>query len=600
MEILYVCQLTKVMDHDGKERMALKEEYTFDSNFEICFDSEFEKLYVNRHEVIPSNFYCEFVSNVSCIIGNNGSGKTKKIDFLIDCLTKPFLIPTVFIVCEENDIVVLYKNDKFPQKIISDTNETHQEAIINFFPKYTIMLYSNVFNNQHYLKKRLSDNFIDLSSVGLLNETKTNQYENDRVLNFFRNEVKQQVDFSRRFKSNDILPFRIPETLSIQIIFSDDIDVDEPYYGYMLELLKNVKQHPIKDERVPKQGILNLEKYPLVGIFKLEIIKQVFITLLVNIYNDHRLEKDHTSFLIPKLNEFFNGSVKEDIIEEALELLKYILGRLNSCLTNKKCDYVLPYINFVDFLNIVKNNLTDFIDLNNIKNRSFDLKMNHDNSEKFLQCYFDIQSPREMFRFDWKMSSGEFALFSLFSRFNHVNKDTNDNVLVLIDEIDCLLHPKWQQKIVNYLVKSIPEIIKGKHLQFLITTHSPILLSDIPRSNVTFLTKKNSNNEVDKKHKETFGANISTIYFNSFALEQGSIGDFAKEKIDALIKAMVEVETDEEGLKTVEYKSVKDIKNSLKLKSQKEIELYINLIGEPIIRNKLLNLFEKCKGNDVS
>ncbi|MEI7587688.1 AAA family ATPase [Runella sp.] len=53
--------------------------------------------------------------------------------------------------------------------------------------------------------------------------------------------------------------------------------------------------------------------------------------------------------------------------------------------------------------------------------------------------------------------------------------------VVLIDEVDLHLHPKWQRVITTILQKSFPKI------QFFITTHSPQVLSSTPGENVYIL-----------------------------------------------------------------------------------------------------------------
>lgn len=60
--------------------------------------------------------------------------------------------------------------------------------------------------------------------------------------------------------------------------------------------------------------------------------------------------------------------------------------------------------------------------------------------------------------------------------------------IVLIDEIELHLHPKWQQNIVNALVKTFPNI------QFIVTTHSPQVLSTVDKSCIRqFITSENGN-----------------------------------------------------------------------------------------------------------
>ncbi|MFM8443181.1 MAG: AAA family ATPase [Methylococcus sp.] len=50
--------------------------------------------------------------------------------------------------------------------------------------------------------------------------------------------------------------------------------------------------------------------------------------------------------------------------------------------------------------------------------------------------------------------------------------------IVLIDEVDMHLHPAWQQVVVQSLTKAFPK------LQFIVTTHSPQVLTTVPRENI--------------------------------------------------------------------------------------------------------------------
>ncbi|WP_320722832.1 retron Ec78 anti-phage system effector ATPase PtuA [Enterobacter sp. 262D3] len=55
--------------------------------------------------------------------------------------------------------------------------------------------------------------------------------------------------------------------------------------------------------------------------------------------------------------------------------------------------------------------------------------------------------------------------------------------IVVIDEIELHLHPKWQQNVVNALLKSF------KNIQFVITTHSPQVLSTVDKKNIRMFVK---------------------------------------------------------------------------------------------------------------
>lgn len=53
--------------------------------------------------------------------------------------------------------------------------------------------------------------------------------------------------------------------------------------------------------------------------------------------------------------------------------------------------------------------------------------------------------------------------------------------IVLIDEVDMFLHPAWQQQIIQSLRSAFPQI------QFIVTTHSPQVLSTVKRESIRLL-----------------------------------------------------------------------------------------------------------------
>ena len=53
--------------------------------------------------------------------------------------------------------------------------------------------------------------------------------------------------------------------------------------------------------------------------------------------------------------------------------------------------------------------------------------------------------------------------------------------IVMIDEVDMHLHPQWQQRVIASLRRAFPKI------QFIVTTHSPQVLSTVRRENIRLL-----------------------------------------------------------------------------------------------------------------
>ena len=199
------------------------------------------------------------------------------------------------------------------------------------------------------------------------------------------------------------------------------------------------------------------------------------------------------------------------------------------------------------------------------------------------------------------LASGERAMLNFFSWLylvpyfriisNDVYESLHDNVLLLIDEIDLYCHPSWQQKLVKSLIKEINVLYAGKKVQIIFTTHSPIVLSDIPECNVIFLKRKEGKCYIDNKknHTETFGANIYKLFDDAFFLEErGQIGEFAKNKIQNIIKRIQPFTNQRNEV----------IYPELTKEEIEQTEKEISLIGESIIRDKLLEMLFKCQYRD--
>ncbi|MDR2353603.1 MAG: AAA family ATPase [Deltaproteobacteria bacterium] len=77
----------------------------------------------------------------------------------------------------------------------------------------------------------------------------------------------------------------------------------------------------------------------------------------------------------------------------------------------------------------------------------------------------------------------------------------NMPAIVLIDEIEMHLHPKWQQKVLPSLLNTFPKT------QFIVTTHSPQVLTSIKPKNILILHKSNP----QTVKADTFGAKSSDV-----------------------------------------------------------------------------------------
>ena len=73
--------------------------------------------------------------------------------------------------------------------------------------------------------------------------------------------------------------------------------------------------------------------------------------------------------------------------------------------------------------------------------------------------------------------------------------------IILIDEIDMHLHPSWQRRIIGSLHETFPNV------QFIFTTHSPTVLTGVPKENILVL----DNGKIYTPEINTKGRDVNSI-----------------------------------------------------------------------------------------
>lgn len=186
-----------------------------------------------------------------------------------------------------------------------------------------------------------------------------------------------------------------------------------------------------------------------------------------------------------------------------------------------------------------------------------------------------------------ELSSGEKQLIystnSVVYHLNNIDSVTTghqyENVNVMLDEIELYFHPEYQRKFISYLRDQISysTFKRIRSLNFCFITHSPFILSDIPASNILFLTVDSDNKAKQVEiGSETFCANIHELLAHGFFMNDGLIGAYAVKKVKEVI-AVIEGEINGPDVNW----------NRRKLKS------FIKRIGEPLLKEKLLELYEE-------
>lgn len=111
------------------------------------------------------------------------------------------------------------------------------------------------------------------------------------------------------------------------------------------------------------------------------------------------------------------------------------------------------------------------------------------------------------------LSSGE---KQLFLRILSIKMLEPENSIILIDEPELSLHPKWQQKIIE-VYKRI-----GKNNQIITATHSPHILGSVPNENIFILSKNEDGKIIFIKGRElenSYGQPVDRILEDIMGME---------------------------------------------------------------------------------
>jgi hypothetical protein len=205
-----------------------------------------------------------------------------------------------------------------------------------------------------------------------------------------------------------------------------------------------------------------------------------------------------------------------------------------------------------------------------------------------------------------RLSSGEKQLiYSVSSILYHLfnldsvsdNKVQYKHINLVLEEIELYFHPEYQKQYIDFLRKSIGrlglEMIKA--INIILVTHSPFILSDIPKNNILYIDVDDDtgfSTRLDPLKMKSFGANISDLLADSFFIKDGLVGDFAKEKINLVLSWL-----QEEARKTVKTEflfnetELEHPKFDSRIKEQEYYTQIIELIDEPLVKQKLKSMY---------
>lgn len=581
MELLYIWIGDNPID-------TLNQEFCFTPEYNISFDNLNNKLLIEKRN-IPNIFKTDKILNISGVVGENGTGKTTLLNKLCSISATKLKLEKskvkkefIAVFYDDDDIAVFNStNQKINiegevTKCLAKYSSTKTNINLNQLSK-VYLTNSNFFGENYYLKLGEID-YINLSSKTF--------------------EILEKDFFAYKGALNDQSGLNNTKFNVMQSIFPNFMD---NRFRSLIDIDFLVYVKGLKDKFIGKD-ISDIQ-------FKIDKIDDFVNSSLKDLdyytknYHKNDVKEFEIKFIMLNKNINSNNDLISSLIMNLAGELIYCYSDFNEYIEEchtiedlyKKCKEFIKKYGFEDnkekeyFQNAIK-------EINKIKRKTFEINNNYytkninyfwntikefiSNETSFVLKYFHI--------LDEYTSSGERAILNFMSRIYFLSKISEyfkdkdyklrKNILLLIDEIDLYLHPAWQQKIIMTLINELNECFPKNVFQIVFSTHSPIVLSDMPTQNCIFLKKDYTGIIMKKEVKQTFGCNIFNLYKDAFFLENGNtFGEYSRTFINNIAKKI----------------------KTGKVNDKENINRLIDLIGEPIIQNHLRKLINEPKKNKI-
>ena len=520
-------------------------ELIFPDNLSLCsYNAEIPYPYENRKDLhFREEFYTinlqeKYIYKLMSFIIKNGG------DDIINFVSNVFK-PTEMIITENisykksiEDNIKVIMPENFPFKEIELENDNIKEKLI--YQKFTLI---DTVIKEIYVDKY--DDFLEEESKKIFEENKE----------LYRKEFRINGSSASDDEILEELSYQVFETNPLEKYIIDTLDKKELYNFFRENIYSCLYNYFISSFIFRNKKDSELIKKP--NVYKYLIFYKIVSNALLD---------EFLNFII---NDYFD-SVYTPEIESLDELIKNIFDDMNISKIEQFLKEQKININI---------NYHDYESLNSQKPNIDNKKYFEDYYELFTFEFFDDNGKKFS-----DLSHGEKIFYGqiLNIYFYNLSSSIKDNLILCFYEPEISLHPMWQKEYLNRFINFIKTLDKNIHLVF--TSHSPFLLSDLPKQNVIFLEKdektgKCANATEKMKDFNTFGANIHTLLSHGFFMKDGLMGEFAKSKIDIAIKYLNQKTLTQEQL---DY-----------------CENIISIIGEPIIKRELQKMLDSKRLSEI-
>ena len=526
--------------------------FNFSDEYKVDFNFETNELKIDKNSDYIENFYGQFIYNISPIVGINGTGKTTVLNIISD------YSPDKFEQDPDNQYFFLFELGK-------------QEDKVRFKVSPTNLSVKNLPAGETFYRKQ--DGSFDCDPE---------HYEGDKNILYVNLQSKGGGTIGYRTALN-------PKGLAMFInsyFWLSDREIISSVLSCSLE----IESYVLKDygNSIPRGinaiGFLIYKTIHNIFYEEYEFIKELLSESLLSKCEKY-LKEDVSDYedsgfnlLLEIVKELDKNEVKDETRKIRKEYVESIITIVNIFIEIRENGSLIDSNSASILLKYSNNNRSLFEELNDrlfqhTKSKKLVDKFCYDLNENFNNYYLLQETP------DYHMSTGEGNLIEIFSQlytYLSMHEESSEDIILLVDELESGMHLEWSRRLIKILINNLSEILedegKGRKIQLIFTTHSPYMLSDIKPGNVIMIEKNQETGYSEGKVlQNTFAKNIQEIMKEN--LIDNIYGDFALAKINSMIERLNEKE-EQEG-------------------NEEELLKEIHLISEPILRNKLLEMYDK-------
>jgi len=467
---------------------------------------------------------------INCLLGGNWGGKSRLFNWIYNFLKRPSVWQPYW--------------EKFIWKIIFNNWDNIEFSNSRYLYNGEWKTKVNLLVKEKWEFKEvaiISDNFFRLDSniwysenVNILKWNLAQFYS--EFFNFLQ-DWEHKKDFAKFLNLSEDFTFYLEFKFELQYEFFrrnflllDELDKKFEKEEYEKTLDNVCYLYNFFQENTKRNNVDVVKSYFLQNIYFLLWIFHYFIWFEREYFLSRDKEKNEK---LEKFVEIISFCLDELWVKNSFYKIYKQDGFLFDYFVESKDENIISYMKFFDISSLTESHhdfIINYWETNLIINidtlSCFDKKIGFltDSNIWKLDFYFNSKSFNDLSAWE-KIINIRFI--NIYSKILEDKEKWKTNFIILIDEPDLHLHLDWQRKYIQKFIDVFSTLPEEINIHFIIATHSPFIISDLPWECIVKLQWDwKGNTEIsymDKKNEKTFWANFIDLIQDWFFFEDKNL-----------------------------------------------------------------------------